>query len=188
MKWKNKYEALPDKELVVLMNRGKKDADLAFRVIYNRYSARIHAYCFRILNNREAAEDIFQETFVRFYRKANGNTETGSISGFLITIARNLCLNQKRRDKSTVSIEDFHLVVNGNEETDKVERQQIIRSAIDLLNFEYKEPLILRLYDGLSYKEIGEVCGISEDNARARVFRAKKKIKAVLEPQVKELF
>jgi RNA polymerase sigma-70 factor (ECF subfamily) len=108
--------------------------------------------------------------------------------GFLITIARNLCLNYKRDKKTYVEVEDYHLSEAENIPIFREETQQLITAAFDLLEFEYREPLILRLYDGLKYEEIADICNITVENARKRVLRAKQKVRNVLEPYFKELY
>lgn len=182
------YAALSDKELVKLLKSEKKESDDAFRAVYNRYSSRLHAYCMRILHDKQQSEDIFQETFIRFYQKVKADFNGGSIAGFLITIARNLCLNYKRDKKTTVPVEDFHIATESNVSDQREETAKLIRMAVDLLEDEYKEPLVLRLYDGMRYEEIAEICNISCDNARKRVFRAKQKIKDILNPYLKEIY
>jgi RNA polymerase sigma-70 factor (ECF subfamily) len=177
-----------ESELLEMLNGDKPEADRAFRIIYDRYSSRIHAYCMRILNDRSQAEDIFQETFIKFYRRVNTEKlSDGSIAGFLITIARNLCLNYKRDKKSTVPIEEYHLVLSADEINENQENYKLITMAIELLPIEYREPLVLRLYDGLSYDEISDICNITVENARKRVFRAKQKIKEILQPYYREI-
>jgi RNA polymerase sigma factor (sigma-70 family) len=176
-----------DKELLEMMAGDKQKVDFAFKVIYHKYAPRLHAYCLRILNNHEEAEDIFQETFVKFFEKVNVNISGGSIQGFLITIARNLCLNQKRDKKDSVMIEDFHLTVDGNQEGDQREVFNMIKMAIELIDFDYREPLVLRIYDGMSYDEIADICSITPENARKRVFRAKQMIRTIIEPNLKEM-
>ena len=185
---KKDYLSYTDEELLRMMEGSKQESDFAFRIIYDRYSPRLHAYCMRILNNREEAEDIFQETFVRFYQKVDSKQHQGSIQGFLITIARNLCLNSKRDKRETLELEEFHITMNGEDEHEQKEIFNLIRTALELIEFEYREPLVLRLYDGLSYEEIAEVCNITPENARKRVFRAKQKIKAIIEPNYREMY
>ncbi len=185
---KQNYPVHTDKDLLNMMTGEKIEADFAFKVMYHKYCPRVHAYCMRILNNREEAEDIFQETFVRFYQKVNTSYKEGSIQGFLITIARNLCLNYKRDKKNTISLEDFHMAVNEEQQHEQKEIFSMIKMAMELIEFDYREPLVLRLYDGLSYEEIGEICNITPENARKRVFRAKQKIKTIIEPNLKEMY
>ena len=176
-----------DAELIKMLKGQKHESDQAFKIIYSRHSSRLHAYCLRILNNRASAEDIFQETFIRFYQNVRLDYKTGSVAGFLITIARNLCLNYKRDTVITVPLENLEMFLATDETDNKQEAYQMIRSAIELLDFDLKEALILRMYDGLSYAEISEIIGITNENARRRVFRAKQKIKGILEPYYKDL-
>lgn len=185
---KKNNNAYSDSELLKLLEGEKEVADEAFKIIYNKHASRVHAYCLRILNNTMQAEDIFQETFVRFYQRARADFKMGSIAGFLITIARNLCLNYKRDKKSHVQIEDFHHVANDELPIYREDTKKMITAALDLLEWEYREPLVLRLYDGMKYEDIAEICGITVQNARKRVFRAKQKVRTVLEPHFKELF
>jgi RNA polymerase sigma-70 factor (ECF subfamily) len=185
---KKDFSAYTDKDLLKMMAGEKSEVDFGFKVIYHKYAPRVHAYCMRVLNSREEAEDIFQETFVKFFEKVKADFQSSSIQGFLITIARNLCLNYKRDKKSTVNLEDFHLIIDGNQQNEQKEIFDMIKMAMELIEFEYREPLILRLYDGLSYEEIAEICEISCENARKRVFRAKQKIRAIIEPNLKEMY
>ncbi len=175
-----------DDELIALFGDDKAGKDDAFRVLYARYAPKVHAYCLRVLQNQEDAEDIFQETFVRFYNKAQP-VLIGSVPGFLITIARNLCLNYKRDKKATVPYEDYHFFLNADNSIERSETMKLIKASLDLLDFELREVLVLRLYDGMQYQEISEICGISVANARKRVFRAKQKVKEILRPHFEEL-
>jgi RNA polymerase sigma-70 factor (ECF subfamily) len=180
-----KYTAYSDKELVELLETKEKEA--AFKELYHRYSAQVHAYCLRVLNNQELAEDIFQETFIRFFKKININRGKTNVPGFLITIARNLCLNYKRDVRPTVSMEGMDFPLNQDMSYEKKELLDLINNALELIEFEYREAFILREYDGMPYKEIAEITGITIGNAKSRVFRAKKKIKEILAPYLKEL-
>lgn len=181
------YSKYSDKELVAIFKEDSEHADDAFREVYSRYAPRVNAYCLRVLGNRQQADDVFQETFIRFYERVKTSYKTGTIRGFLITIARNLCLNQKRDKKSNIAFEEYHSIISDNLPGEREELYNIITSSLDLLDFEYKEPLVLRIYDGMSYKEIAEICDISPENARKRVFRAKKQIKEIIEPYYKEI-
>lgn len=178
------YNNLSDSELLELISRGNKESQNAFKVAYKRYSGAVHAYCYKLVRDRAATEDIFQDTFIKFYQKAGTEKSNSSLKGFIFTIARNLCFNYLRDKKHTIEIEEFHLFYENNE-LEEQESFRHIKIAMDLLEIEYREPLILRMYDGLSYGEIAEICNISTDTARQRVFRAKEKMKTLLQPYYK---
>jgi RNA polymerase sigma-70 factor (ECF subfamily) len=173
-----------DSELLKLISKGKPESDDAFKIVYKRYSNQVHAYCYKLVRDRMAVEDIFQETFIKFYQNASSNKSNSTVSGFLFTIARNLCFNYIRDKKVNVEVEDFHLTYENNDLEQK-ESYKHVNIAMDLLEIEYREPLILRMYDGLSYNEIAEICNITSETARQRVFRAKEKMKGLLEPYYK---
>ena len=177
---KNKYSQCTDEQLVELMRSSKSESDAAFTEIYDRYSSNVNAYCRRVLNNREHAEDIFQETFFQFYKHVNNQHMGGSLRGYLITIARNLCLNFKRDTKQTVQIDEIDFLFKTYQDYEEKEIIELVRMSIELLDFKYREPLILRVYNDFSYNEIAEICEITPTNARALVFRAKLKIKEIL--------
>jgi RNA polymerase sigma-70 factor, ECF subfamily len=180
-----KYTAYSDKELVLMLEGKEKEA--AFRELYHRYSSIVHAYCLRVFNNQELAEDIFQETFIRFFNKINIYRENTNVPGFLIKIARNLCLNHKRDVMPTVSMEGMEFPITQDMSYEQKELLDLINMALELLDYEYREAFILREYDGLTYKDIAEICGVTTGNAKSRVFRAKKKIRDILAPYLNEL-
>lgn len=183
------FKDLTDIELVNILNSDDKiKSDAAFRAIYNKYAARIHSYCYKILRNKQKAEDIFQDTFIKFYQNVRSEKViNGSLIGFLITISRNLCLNAKRDEENNVPFNSVYFFQSSEVYNDSNDTKEIIKKAIETLEMSYKEPLVLRLYEGLDYSQIAEICNISEENARKRVFRAKQKIKEILQPIYGEL-
>ncbi len=176
-----------DAELVARIADSKKEPERAFAEIYDRYSKKVYAYIIKIVNNKEQAEDIFQETFVRFYQNIQYNYKGGSVIGFIITIARNLCLNYKRDKKINVPFEEA--IVNFSsmpaDDSDN-EHKELVTAALELLDVEYREPLVLRVYEGMRYEEIAEITGTTVGNARLKVHRAKDKLRAILTPYLNE--
>lgn len=178
-----------------MLKSNSSDSELAFKEIYNRYAPNVHAYCLRVFNNSEQAEDVFQETFIRFYQSVTKKqeeqyqieTKTFNIPGFLITIARNYCLNIKRKENREVLVENYDIFEDEHFAYERTELLELIKSSLDLLDFDYREAFILREYNGLSYEEIAETTNTSISNAKARVFRAKNKIKDILKPYLEDL-
>ncbi len=182
-----KFSTYSDKELAELLKSDRIKSEKAFTEIYDRYSQKIFAYCLRVLGNKELAEDIFQETFLRFFQHIDPTHEKLNIQRFLIRIARNLCLNYKRNSKINIPIEEIDNLIEQDRNTDEKEYQDLIKYAIELLELEYKEPLVLRVYNEISYDEIAEILNITPGNARIRVHRAKEKLKDILSPYIKDL-
>lgn len=181
-----------DKELIEIIRSeaGKKrkpDSEKAFGIIYNRYSSKINAYCKYLINDEEQAEDIFQETFIRFYNSLQKDFVAINVNGFLYKTARNLCFNYNRDKKKTVPIEDLNLIIDDGKAYEKKELFDLILMALDLIDGKYKEAFILKKFNGLSIKEIAKVCNISEEGAKSRVSRSRLKIIDILEPYLKDL-
>jgi len=180
------YSKYSDLELVLLLKKEQPVSEKAFTELYQRYASSVHAYCYRVLSDKDAAEDIFQDTFIKFYEKIDINNKNLNVPGFLITIARNLCLNYKRDKMQTVPIEDMDFMAM-DRSYDRTELLELITRAIELLDFEFREAFVLREYDGLSYEEIANVTQTSLGNAKSRVSRAKSKVREILTPFLKDL-
>ncbi len=183
----NTYNKYSDVELVDILRKDKQKANGAFGELYNRHSSMLHAYCYRIIGNEEAAEDIFQEAFIKFYQNVSNEMPNSNIPGFLVKIARNLCLNYKRDKRPTVPIEDLDFLLQENQNYEQKELLDLITRSLELIDDDFREAFVLREYSGLSYEEIAETCNISLSNAKSRVFRAKQKLKSILQPYLKEL-
>ncbi|OGU12493.1 MAG: hypothetical protein A2X61_02550 [Ignavibacteria bacterium GWB2_35_12] len=185
---RHNFSTYTDEKLVFLLRSDKREeSEIAFTEVYNRYSSKVHAYCLRILNNNEQAEDIFQEVFIRFFQKIKSNYPDTNVPGYLIKIARNLCLNYKRDKVNTISIQENDVYFEPGKSFENSELLDLITTALELLDFEYKEAFVMREYDGLSYNEIAEVTNTTVTNAKSRVFRAKQKIKEILQPYLKDM-
>lgn len=183
----NIKQEISDDQLLELLKGGKKEIDKAFKMIYERHSKMIHSFCHYLCDDHELAEDIFQETFIRFYNSAQKKNGITNITGYLSTISRNLFYNSVRDMKPKTEIEENTLTDNSNYGYDKKEMMELIISSMDVLEDIYREAFILREFDGLSYKEIGDRTGITGDNAKVRVIRAKKKIIEALKPYIDDI-
>ena len=183
---KSDYSKLTDFELIDIIKKNKSDKQQAFAEIYVRYSQKLYTYCLRMSKNVEIAKDLYQETFVKFYNSISQKNDTGSLISYLIAIARNTWLNDKRK-QNTVSIEDNFASFDEQfeDESAKIdiwqkELEEIIPQALMKLNASAREIIILRLYEGLRYDQIEEITGISGNLLRNRFSRAKEKLRIIL--------
>lgn len=175
-----------DQELLKMLKGKKREAEKAFSYIYEKHSQRIYAYCLRVIGMPEDANDVFQEAFYKFYDMVQRADSLQNIPGLLIRIARNLCLNFKRDKKHNFNIDDYNFstIEDGYEHKELLD---LISNSLELLEFPYREVFILRQYQGLAYSEISELTGDSVSAVKNRFWRAKEKIKEVLEPYLKDL-
>ncbi len=184
---KRKYSQHTDLELFNTLKENTHVSELAFGELYARYNQRIYAYCLRVTGNPDEARDIFQDTFLKFYKSAKSDRQVSNVPGYLLTIARNLCLNFKRDRKDTVAFEDYHKSYRNDGSYEKKEYLELIRTALELLDKDHREAFILREYQGMSYAEISDVTGVSVSALKNRVWRAKEKIKKILSRYVAEV-
>jgi RNA polymerase sigma-70 factor (ECF subfamily) len=160
----------------------------AFGELYARYSGTVYAYCLRVMGDREKAHDVFQDTFLNFFQSSRRHEKLDNVKGYLLTISRNLCLNEKKRAFSQSLEFDESLYNPGiSRDAERSEMMQLIAMALELLPADMREAFVLREYQGLSYNEITVVLDIKLETAKVRVFRARQKIKEILQPYLKEL-
>lgn len=183
------YKLIDDKELMVALSApqsSQREKENAFKELYDRYSGRVHAYCLKVVGDEDQADDIFQDTFIKFFQSIDSNKNQNPI-GFLITIARNLCLNYKRDKKNTVQIDKFEYMAYDTQNYEDKELLDLISRSLDLLDEDQREAFVLREYTGLKYDEIAAIMDLTPINARSKVFRAKQNIKKILKPYLNDI-
>ncbi|MFP4528609.1 MAG: RNA polymerase sigma factor [Candidatus Kapaibacterium sp.] len=185
---KNKFSQYSDTRLAGMLREKRKIAEAAFTELYDRHAAKVHTYCACMLGSRDEAADILQETFIRFHKYAQKKDVLENVSGYIITISRNLCLNHIRNNRRTVPIGEMDFAGDDGIRYEEKETFDMIMTAIDLLDEKYREPFILREFDGLAYQEIADICDLSLSNAKSRVARARHQLANVLDPYMKNKY
>lgn len=170
-----------DSELCeILADAQSPERDRAFSELYRRYSSRIYRYARRILSREEEADDILQDTFIRFLQAVESGKVIENVAAYLLRIARNLSLNLETRRPNSVTIEETHAIYTpAPMETE--ETTQMITMSLDLLPREMKEALVLQVYGGLSYNEIADTMGVPMTTVRNWIVRGKAKMRTTLE-------
>lgn len=158
----------------------KHERDTAFQELYARYSQRVFSYCSRIIGHREHAEDVFQDSFLKFLNSATPTNDVENVPAYLLRIARNNCFNYMRARKTEhVEFEDMHLPSPENK-YEITELARLAETAMELLPEEHAEAFALQTYGGLSYNEIAEIQKVPLTTVRNRVVRAKAKLQSIL--------
>ncbi len=144
---------------------------------------RLLKYCYMKVNNKELAEDITQETFLRFWQ-SKSYQNMGKEMAYLYTIARNLCLDDLKRTKEELPGED-DLFSNIPDENADIERivmnRSLIRTAMNCLSSEDREIMMLRFVSELSVTDIGKIICISRFAVARRIKVAKAELMERLE-------
>ena len=180
-----------------LIRRCLQGDERAYREIVARYQGRVFSLALRMLRQREDAEDVTQETFVRMFRAAERYDQNRPFSAWLFTIAARLCIDQVRRrrmitvslsrvdpgsgEEQTMDIEDPGL--GPAEETSRLEEERRTRVLIDSLPPHYRIVVMLRHQEDLSYEEIADALELPLGTVKARIHRARALLRQRLEAQ-----
>ena len=180
-----------------LMGRVAEDEERAFAELVRRYQGRIANLVCRVLNDRECADDLTQEVFVRVYVHRRNYRRGAKLSTWLFTIAANLAKNEIRRRvrrRNWFSLDALHEMLNdsamlfadtreGSERTlEREQLQEAVGRAIATVPEKYRLALVLRDIEGLAYEEIAVVLGVPGGTVRSRINRARTMLKRKLQP------
>ena len=192
---KMKKDSFSDQE--VLFKLVDEDVD-AFYILVDRYKNRLLNFVYRFVKDYDVSEDIVQETFLRVFRHRHNYKAIANFSTWIFTIAGNLAKSELRRRKrwKFLSIDihgdeerKFELPDNGIK-PDRAASVRIldenIQKAIDSLKNKYKESLILRDIEGMSYKKIAEIISVPVGTVKSRVNRARKQLQKKLRDHTPE--
>ena len=174
-----------DKELLAKIREGDKSA---FTTLHNKYEHRLFAYCYRLIPNRQNAEDIVQSTFVKAYESLATLDKPELFYYWLFSIARNEVygfVRHKRRNGVMHSIDEEKEIWDSETPLDKMvneETTDLVRLLLGQLKIEYRETLILRQYEKLSYAEIAAITGDTISSVESRLFKARKVLARKLKP------
>jgi RNA polymerase sigma-70 factor (ECF subfamily) len=177
-----------------LMRRTQQGEKQAFELLYERYSASVLSYLYRMLGSIEDVESIGQEVFLRAFRFAPTYRYPQKFSTWLFTITRNLAINSSRRRKRSPIRNITELNLEGVElsgdphrvamrATDDVEKQEdIVRvlSALDTLPTDQKEVIVLGIFQDLSYAQMEQITGTKAVTLRSRMFHGLKKLAGMM--------
>ena len=164
----------------------------AYGKLVHRYRGRLYNFVFRFVGEPETAEDIVQETFLRAFRKREDYKAIANFSTWLFTIAGNLAKSELRRRKrwrlfSLDRDEESGTGLDLPDESfrpDKMTESSItdvqIQRAINSLSDNYRQVVLLRDVEGLSYQEISEVVNCPVGTVKSRVSRARLKLQQKL--------
>ena len=166
------------------MFREKNDA-YQVDAIGMEYLDGLYSYALVLSRNQADAEDLVQETYVRAVRTMGGLRADGKIKSCFFTILRNIWLTQLRKGRSgphTVETNPDESLANGSSydlQVSRMERERV-GAAIHLLPVEFREIIVLREYEQLSYEEIGSIVGCAAGTLVSRLGKARSELRLLL--------
>jgi len=182
-----------------LLARLRAGDEAAYAELVRRYGGRMLAVARRYLDGDDAAQDCVQEAFVAAFRNLDGFEGRSSLATWLHRITVNAALQalRRRRGRDEVTIEPWlpsfdddgflegptrMTAVGADELLAREDVRTEVRAAIDRLPASYRNALMLRDIEGLSIREVAEMLGVTQTNAKVRLHRARTALKKQLEP------
>lgn len=170
--------------------------DEGIDLIISRYKTSLYSFCVHLSRDRQAAEDLFQDTWVKVFRNINKFDADKSFESWLFTIAINTYRDGYRKAKRwlnrivdyTDTDAKYEIIDNAistygipEEIVLKQESKKALKKAIEKLNDKQKIPLLLYYFKSFSYKQIAEILDIPEGTVKSRINTAKSKLKDYME-------
>ena len=155
----------------------------AQKELYNRYSPKMLSVCYRFAHNREDAEDMLQEGFIKIFSQMHTFGNRGAFEGWIRRIIVHTCINiLKKNKKFNESVDIIHAtgaVVREESVPSIVQAKQIVE-CIRMLPIGYRTVLNLYAIEGYSHREIGTMLDIEESTSRSQYTRAKAMLEEIL--------
>ncbi len=160
-----------------------KNEAAAQKELYNRYSPKMLAVCYRFAHNREDAEDMLQEGFIKVFSQIHTFRNQGAFEGWVRRIIVHTCINNlKKNKKFNESVDLIHattLQVREESVPSIVQAKQVVE-CIRILPIGYRTVLNLYAIEGYSHREIGTMLDIEESTSRSQYTRAKQMLEDIL--------
>ena len=187
---------LPDADLVALAQKGRESA---FRELIRRYERPVFSLIFRMVRDRETAEDLSQDTFIKVLNHLEKYRPEFRLSSWLFKIANNVAIDHlRRRHVETVSIDgsphaataaeiestSFEVVARQETALEELEARELggaIERAIAGLRPEYRSCILLRHVEGRSYEEIAATLDLPLGTVKTYIHRARHQLREALE-------
>lgn len=173
-----------------LIQRSLEGEQSAYTQLVNKYRRQVYAIAYRFAKNREEADDLAQDTFIKAYENLSGFRMESSFKTWLFRIATNLSINltkSGRVSKDSGEIPDKHLFQGESNTLEGLlqdERTRALRTAIGELPPRQKQTLLLKTYRHMSCEEVARVMECSVGTVKANVFNALKRLRTILNPGV----
>lgn len=162
---------MAEKLLIKGLRKGKEDA---YRQIIEEYGNKLLRTCYLILKDREEAEDVVQETFIKVFQKLDTFKENSSFFTWIYAIALNLCRDRLRKKQDMLTLEDEWVGENDVEfHVEKNIDREILRKEIFDMNSLYREVLVLFYFEELSIKEISNLLNEKEGTIKSKLSRGR---------------
>jgi RNA polymerase sigma factor (sigma-70 family) len=174
-------DAMDDFNLIEQILKG---SSFAQKKLFDKFAPKLMFVCLRYCKEREDAEDVLQEGFIKIFSNLYKYKHDGSFDGWMRRIMVNCCLDFLRKEKlnmNNFSFEEVDYFITNNESASDFLNVEDIMKMINSLPNGYRVVFNLFAIEGYSHKEIAELLTISEETSKSQYFRAKNLLKKQLE-------
>ena len=160
--------------------------------VYNNYKDLLYNSCIRILQQREDAEDLVQDAFIKGFQKIDQVKDDVNLAAWFRRIAINLCFDKLRKEKNIFFTKDVNEVEALTEEIDFNDAEQFsvdfIKECINSLKEKYRVILVLYLIEDYNHREISEILKLNESTVRNQYARGKNQLVMLLQKHTNNEF
>ena len=172
-----------------LMGRVAQKDEAAFAELFKRFQNRVINLSYRYLGNRDDAELITQDIFLRIWEHARTFRGSSQVWTWIYRVAVNVCLTFKSHKRWPVGELDDTVPAEASAQPEAIhtrnEQQAVVQQALDSLSPDQRMAIVLSRYEGMSYEEIGQTMNKSKTAVATLLFRAREQLKIRLTPYVK---
>jgi len=178
-----------DQHYINLMMKGDTNA---FAVLVDRYKDMVFTLSLKMLKDREEAEEVSQDTFLKIYKSLSKFNGESKLSTWIYKVAFNTCLDRLKRNKRLqpfAGLDEFTepealSLMNVLDSIEDKERKQMIQDCMHLLPGEDSFLLTLYYFEEQSLEEIAKIIGITPNNVKIRLYRSRKKLASLLKDRL----
>ncbi|MBY0554544.1 sigma-70 family RNA polymerase sigma factor [bacterium] len=173
-----------DWQILIQISKGNTKS---FALLFNKYQNLVYGYCMKMLKNKQKSEDITQETWLRVVKNANNYKPTASVKSWLMSITRNLVIDDFRANKKWIDLSDenWNLIEDSQADLENLfstrQQNERLQAAFTELPENQKIILSMILIEELTQSEVAEKLNTSVGAVKASLFRARENLKKTME-------
>ena len=151
------------------------------KLLYDQYAANMFTMCFGYTNNKEDAQDILQEGFIKVFRNLHNFRGDGSFEGWIRKIIKHTALTYLRDNKKHIHQSCFNIYVEDKTSSalDKLAEKDIVKT-VTALPSGYRKVFLMHIVEGYNHREIAGILGCSEGTSKSQFYRSRIRIQKIL--------
>jgi RNA polymerase sigma-70 factor (ECF subfamily) len=176
------FRAVEDADLIHQARKGDVDA---FNLLVSRWDRRVFNYLLRLVNSREDALDLSQDTFLKAYQNLKKLEDASRFAPWIFRIAHNEAYSLLRKRRPEVDTGEGLPPERAKSREYPVELSLAVSAALDRLSADHREAVVLKVYQGFKFEEIAGILDVPVSTVKSRLYTALEELKAELAPSAR---